>query len=67
MDVLGRNRMRDVNDLNMWIDIENHAFHDAEVGVVRSKIGRQRDNAGMRIVDWKSPPAVDFIFESVPK
>lgn len=59
--------MCDVNDLNLWVDIQNYAFHDADVGITRSKVGRQCDNAGMRSVDRKSPPAADLIFESVPK
>ena len=32
--------MCDVDDLNFWIDIQNYAFHDADVGITRSKICR---------------------------
>ena len=59
--------MCDVNDLNFWIDVQNHAFHDADVEIARSKIGRQRDDAGRRRVDCKLPRRHDRISESVPE
>ena len=59
--------MCDVNNLNLWIDVQNHAFHDADVEIARAKIGRQRDNTGRRRVDCKLPRRLDKISKSVPK
>ena len=59
--------MCDVNDLNFWIDVQNHAFHDTDVEITRAKIGRQRDDAGRSRVDCKLPRRLDKISKSVPK
>ena len=59
--------MRDVNNLNLWIDIQDYTFHDADVRIPISKIGRQCDDAGRRSINCKSPRRVDKIFKSVPK
>ena len=59
--------MCNVNDVNFWIDVQNHAFHHADVEIARSKIGRERDDAGRRSIDCNSPRRVDKISKIVPK
>jgi hypothetical protein len=43
-DVLGRNRVGEVNDPGSGVDRQDHALDDPDVGILDAEVGQQRDD-----------------------